>query len=216
MAHGHPQFRLRLPALRPRRGICGHTPACAQAGTFSSTGTEAQLPHRALPSPGAAPTFITASVCSSSQPTSAWPDSWKATTFCSSLERTWLFLAGPGRGPGAGTQARTRRRAAARHSCVAEVRSPRLPLHAEPWPTPRPPPLPWDSKGNSWSRGQAAGASLLATSVGATISPAAPRSPWVRLRADGAGAAPAGAQTKPGSCRPGSSVRSHPGSGPTS
>lgn len=42
-------------------------------------------------------TFITASVCSSSQPTRAWPDSWKATTFCSSLERTLLFLAVPER-----------------------------------------------------------------------------------------------------------------------
>lgn len=43
------------------------------------------------------PTFITASVCSSSQPTKAWPDSWKATTLCSSLERILLFLAVPER-----------------------------------------------------------------------------------------------------------------------
>lgn len=45
------------------------------------------------------PTFITASVCSSSQPTKAWPDSWNATTFCSSFERILLFLAVPERTP---------------------------------------------------------------------------------------------------------------------
>lgn len=45
------------------------------------------------------PTFITASVCSSSQPTKAWPDSWNATIFCSSFERILLFLAVPERMP---------------------------------------------------------------------------------------------------------------------
>lgn len=47
----------------------------------------------------AARTFPTASVCSSSQPTRAWPDSCSATTFCSSLQSTWLFLAAPERTP---------------------------------------------------------------------------------------------------------------------
>lgn len=40
-------------------------------------------------------TFRTASVCSRSHPTSACPDSWKATTLCSSLERILLFFALP-------------------------------------------------------------------------------------------------------------------------
>lgn len=40
-------------------------------------------------------TFMTASVCSSSHPTKACPDSWKATTLCSSLERILLFFTLP-------------------------------------------------------------------------------------------------------------------------
>lgn len=40
-------------------------------------------------------TFMTASVCSRSHPTSACPDSWKATTLCSSFERILLFFALP-------------------------------------------------------------------------------------------------------------------------
>ena len=40
-------------------------------------------------------TFITASVCSSSHPTKACPDSWKATTLCSSLDRILLFFTLP-------------------------------------------------------------------------------------------------------------------------
>ena len=40
-------------------------------------------------------TFMTASVCSSSQPTKACPDSWKATTLCSSLDRILLFFTLP-------------------------------------------------------------------------------------------------------------------------
>lgn len=40
-------------------------------------------------------TFITASVCSSNHPTSACPDSWKATTLCSSLHRILLFFTLP-------------------------------------------------------------------------------------------------------------------------
>lgn len=40
-------------------------------------------------------TFITASVCSSNHPTSACPDSWKATIFCSSLDRILLFFTLP-------------------------------------------------------------------------------------------------------------------------
>lgn len=38
---------------------------------------------------------MTASVCSSSHPTRAWPDSWKATTLCSSFDRILLFFALP-------------------------------------------------------------------------------------------------------------------------
>lgn len=40
-------------------------------------------------------TFMTASVCSSSHPTKACPDSWKATTLCSSLDRILLFFTLP-------------------------------------------------------------------------------------------------------------------------
>ena len=40
-------------------------------------------------------TFMTASVCSSNHPTSACPDSWKATTLCSSLHRILLFFTLP-------------------------------------------------------------------------------------------------------------------------
>lgn len=124
------------------------------------------------------------------------------------LGRTWK---GPGNGDSGPHAAQGSGQALlCRRSQVTEA-PPCMPSPGQPHVHPR---YPWDSKGNSWSWGQAAGASLLATSVGATISRAAPRSPWVRLRADGAGAAPAGAQTKPGSCRPGSSVRSYPGSGP--
>ncbi len=38
---------------------------------------------------------MTASVCSSSHPTKACPDSWKATTLCSSLDRILLFFTLP-------------------------------------------------------------------------------------------------------------------------
>lgn len=40
-------------------------------------------------------TFMTASVCSSNHPTKACPDSWKATTLCSSLDRILLFFTLP-------------------------------------------------------------------------------------------------------------------------
>lgn len=68
--------------------------------------TRVASPDQRAEAPGAQacrapqPTFITASVCSSSQPTRAWPDSWKATTLCSSLERILLFLAVPERSQG--------------------------------------------------------------------------------------------------------------------
>lgn len=38
---------------------------------------------------------MTASVCSSSHPTKACPDSWKATTLCSSLDRILFFFTLP-------------------------------------------------------------------------------------------------------------------------
>lgn len=115
------EFR-RLPALWFRgEGFCTVTfqlfpPRSTSGCAFSSLSTnkwcsQSQLCSRAIwvtslhnPRPSLAPTlrhptFITASVCSSSQPTKAWPDSWNATTFCSSFERILLFLAVPERMP---------------------------------------------------------------------------------------------------------------------
>lgn len=77
----------------------GHLSTMRQAQIGKDRGLgHGKLSSQACHSPQ--PTFITASVCSSSQPTKAWPDSWKATTLCSSLERILLFLAVPERSQG--------------------------------------------------------------------------------------------------------------------